>query len=53
MVGGNADARGASFDHTQNRREDSADRGKLPSIGIPGGWQRVVVPEQLDVPSTR
>jgi hypothetical protein len=47
VIGRDGDVRGAALHHAQNREENTSDRGDLPSIGIAGGRQRVVVPEQL------
>ena len=53
MVGRDGDVRGASTNHAQGRREHASHRGDFAAIAIPGGRQRVIVPEQFVRPSIR
>jgi hypothetical protein len=47
VIGCDSDVRGATTDHPQHRRQDTANGRDFPALLVPGGWQRIVVPEQL------
>ena len=47
MIGGDANVGGASVQHAENGADDTPDGGDLTAVGVPGGWECVVMTEQL------